>query len=952
MLKKFFHLIIVVILSSSFNLAQQYYAVLITGDTPEGYAQSPKNYNGGDMYSGYDEFWNDTFLMWELLHNYGFADDHIYVLYGYGNDYQSQNPRYRHPNFPSQQITSFSAYISDVQNIFNWLANGNTSYNIPKLTNNDILFIWTFDHGTSSGGHSALCLMDGIMWDYDFASYVNPISCQKRIILMQQCRSGGFIDDLQDSKTVILTACSSTEEAWRADDISPDGSDSNENELYNGSYYHHGEFNYHVINAFNTKTIIGNSISSDIDNNGGISVLESKTWEFNHDSRYASGVSHPQYSDQGSLGSASFVYRLMDLAYTNKSVNQTATGQNNGRNLVRDNSGNYHLIFASDGEIFYHKMTAGNTWLTPIRLSTGNGNNNYPSISQSGGRIYVTWQRNASGNNYDIYFAASPNGGTSWNTRYILNSVTTTTEPLPSIQAASSYEMVVFCYGSGIKSYWSYYTTPYNQYYWTIRTVGFSTSYSPTITSAYQSPTYYFPLAIANSSDNHIYYYYFNPSTTYWNGGPNNLSSIVPGSNAVHITPSITSIPGTSQIHVAWKKLIGSGSSIYDYLIIHRKSTNYYSWPNEWFGTYYCSQENPSITALATNKVDLLYHSPSQFGTQYVYKMRFNGSSWSSPTSIASNGRYPSVSSGSTTGKYVWTSGSSLPYTVMLSSETLQKELEINPLDYYSRSIAWLDSSGSFLEVRLHPIYLKMNDGTEQRIDIIPASLDTFNLTQENSFNLLSSVPFQIPANTEEIVFDYSISAEGIDNVLDNRIDKLQPTFNLVNNSEEILTTSTESYSINSGRLEETRQQFAMSVNEIDNKQVLQAAIRLNGLIPKKGTFASLGHIFDYTTLETKENEGKIAISETEQIKELSIQNYPNPFNPITIIRYQMPKDEFVTLRVYDILGREITTLVNEEKPAGTYSVNFNASNLASGIYFYKISAGNFSQTKKMLLLR
>ncbi|MEJ2505214.1 MAG: T9SS type A sorting domain-containing protein [Ignavibacteriaceae bacterium] len=245
-----------------------------------------------------------------------------------------------------------------------------------------------------------------------------------------------------------------------------------------------------------------------------------------------------------------------------------------------------------------------------------------------------------------------------------------------------------------------------------------------------------------------------------------------------------------------------------------------------------------------------------------------------------------------------------------------------------------------------------MNDGTEQRIDIIPASLDTFNLTQENSFNLLSSVPFQIPANTEEIVFDYSISAEGIDNVLDNRIDKLQPTFNLVNNSEEILTTSTESYSINSGRLQETRQQFAMSVNEIDNKQVLQAAIRLNGLIPKKGTFASLGHIFDYTTLETKENEGKIAISETEQIKELSIQNYPNPFNPITIIRYQMPKDEFVTLRVYDILGREITTLVNEEKPAGTYSVNFNASNLASGIYFYKISAGNFSQTKKMLLLR
>ena len=81
-------------------------------------------------------------------------------------------------------------------------------------------------------------------------------------------------------------------------------------------------------------------------------------------------------------------------------------------------------------------------------------------------------------------------------------------------------------------------------------------------------------------------------------------------------------------------------------------------------------------------------------------------------------------------------------------------------------------------------------------------------------------------------------------------------------------------------------------------------------------------------------------------------QNYPNPFNPTTTITYQMPKTEFVTLKVYDILGREIATLVNEEKPAGNYEVNFIGSGLTSGIYFYQLKAGDYSETKKMILLK
>ncbi len=81
-------------------------------------------------------------------------------------------------------------------------------------------------------------------------------------------------------------------------------------------------------------------------------------------------------------------------------------------------------------------------------------------------------------------------------------------------------------------------------------------------------------------------------------------------------------------------------------------------------------------------------------------------------------------------------------------------------------------------------------------------------------------------------------------------------------------------------------------------------------------------------------------------------QNYPNPFNPASIINYEIPKSSLVTLKVYDVLGREVATLVNEEKQAGRYNVTFNASKYSSGVYFYRITAGDFSQIKKMVLLK
>lgn len=113
---------------------------------------------------------------------------------------------------------------------------------------------------------------------------------------------------------------------------------------------------------------------------------------------------------------------------------------------------------------------------------------------------------------------------------------------------------------------------------------------------------------------------------------------------------------------------------------------------------------------------------------------------------------------------------------------------------------------------------------------------------------------------------------------------------------------------------------------------------------------ANIDRILEYFFPENATNlisEKNYSVSEFQLY-----QNYPNPFNSTCAIKYSIPKSSQVTLKIFNVLGSEIETLLDDEKPVGTYELNWNAVNLSSGVYFYRIQAGSFVQTRKMILLK
>jgi hypothetical protein len=113
-----------------------------------------------------------------------------------------------------------------------------------------------------------------------------------------------------------------------------------------------------------------------------------------------------------------------------------------------------------------------------------------------------------------------------------------------------------------------------------------------------------------------------------------------------------------------------------------------------------------------------------------------------------------------------------------------------------------------------------------------------------------------------------------------------------------------------------------------------------------EGAFSS---IVVFTTGTTVTGVHQASMAPTEFVL---LQNYPNPFNPSTVISYKLPTNNFVRIKIYDLIGKEVETLVNQRQTAGNHSVTYNASKLPNGVYFCKFQAGNYSEIKKLTLIK
>lgn len=239
-------------------------------------------------------------------------------------------------------------------------------------------------------------------------------------------------------------------------------------------------------------------------------------------------------------------------------------------------------------------------------------------------------------------------------------------------------------------------------------------------------------------------------------------------------------------------------------------------------------------------------------------------------------------------------------------------------------------------------------------IDFVPASdtISYFNINNVN--NVFETKPFQI-TDKSKIYFNENsgfldtaaaaniLSKNGFINFTINLLDA--STNNVVGTVKDIKLTCNNLYGY---------QYIPYQLStEGTGTQTVRARVTVTTNLDNIKTSVINGNGYEHSTsgIETK----SVSLHQLKLItvKEYALdQNYPNPFNPTTTISYRIKADGFVTLKIYDILGNEVKELINEYKSQGNYNVNFDAGSLASGVYFYQLRSGDFTATKKLLLLK
>ena len=920
--------------------AQEKYAVLITGDYAATGIPSNEQWNQGidRGVNGFDEFWNDTFLMWEMLQNKGFSQDHIYVLFADGNDFITDAARYK-PD-PGVTVTDYSATVSNVTLVFNGLANGSNGF--PQITQDDFLFVWTFDHGGGSNGNSYLYLMEGTMTDDQFAALVNPIQANKKVFWMQQCRSGGFYDELENTSTFFHSACQPNENAHRANNT-PDM----ENEVINGLTYNHGEFNFHIYSPVNGEspayfTSYNNEpySNADLNNDNYISMYESWIWESIHEDRPET----PLLSDIGNIGSYTSL-EYPTLLHTDINSSESYRGLIGVSKSIHVTSGNQLQLFTNaDVHILnYADLTidVGATLVIGDNVTISSENTNKIIVN---GNIQVG--QNVTFNSVEINLSNTTSNTTFDQTTFNESKLTSY---CPNLLISNS----------------------------TFTSQGWLYEY-----------IYDGNITVNNSSFNNTWLYIENKSNI------SGLSASVENCTfqTIHTLAAID-LWGYDKFNIENNTINGYYNGIQMFDAGKGQSGNQNIFNNE---IYNCTQSGIIIyNSTASISSNHIYNNN--------YGVRFNNNSNISLYGNPGATTYDDVNYITDNDSYeVYASTGSFPWSFHYNA-IIDEDNQGNPDDpmvYYEPS----GNGNSLLDVKYNcwgnnfnaaddlypsgyivdPTWCPGNGGGNKSIEIAKqlfetglTHFDSLEYTQAKTYfdsvinnyshtHFAESAMKELFALEQFLTNDYSalksfyqtndsIQADTIlkklGSFLANKCEvKLENWQNAIDHYEDIIDNP-ETPEDSIFAVIDLGYTYLLMQNDTSNRSL--ATGKYLEFIPEseKKYHEKVNYLL--SLLPFKKNQRQQKDDKWFSEDGILLQNYPNPFSTTTRITYNLSTESNVQLKVYSYDGQLIRAYNEGSEPKGIHHIDFNASDLPNGIYLYEIYLnGQRKQMKKMVIMK
>lgn len=649
---------------------------------------------------------------------------------------------------------------------------------------------------------------------------------------------------------------------------------------------------------------------------------------------------------------------LLTLASTSKSMQGTGTAGNNQRKLLRESSGKLHRVFESDKEIFYQNTTDnGTTWISR-RISDGKNASSYPSMSQRGSYVYVVWQKENE-SNWDIAYNYSTNGGDRWIANPALENLTISTDfncpssgPTPVIQVSNpngSFSLlVVYRQSSGLSSSRTTVQTPLSTDWSSPVAISGTNHNSRNPSLVYKNNSYAYHKAVWDEpvgGNGKLYFENFYP------GSPDSWTGLVwvnagsYGLVSAEKNPTVA-INQNNDLHIAWQGTYNGKGSI---ITCKNLTTVYTVLANDNSSVLYSS---PSITGNVNNRASLVW----QDNSGNIWKATYANGAWGGGTTVGGYGSNPSVSIMNPAGgdaKVVWTEGTESPYIIHLDGSTLTKPAAgaaiaqnlsiVGPTEVRRRVIVRDTVYNAFATMELSRLRLVRNDATEQVVEFKPVD-DGRAYSIAEAMETLETEPFAVSLGVQQLALKRSI-----------RTLNIAQLGNQANVRLEVIDASTGSFLAAFGSLDLIGNNGSLTV---DDTVSFMPAISSGRLVKVRAKFENLSitqrrKVVAILNIQIHRSEEQSITRpvdpQTPNVFTLD-QTFPNPFNPVTHVGFRVPNGGFVTLKVFDVLGREVATLVNDYREAGRHTVRWNAAEHAGGVYFCRLTAGDRTAVMKMIL--